>query len=133
MLAGLTVLLLFQCAGEVIVHALGLPFPGPVLGMLLLFLALALRGGDVPQDLADASHGILRHLSLLFLPAGVGVMLYWRTLSDSLAPIVVVLLVSTIVTIAVTALVVRALSRGDGTTAVTAPRAPDAAGAADRE
>jgi holin-like protein len=133
MLAGLTILLLFQCAGEVIVHALGLPFPGPVLGMLLLFLALALRGGDVPKDLADASHGILRHLSLLFLPAGVGVMLYWRTLSNSLAPIVVVLLVSTIVTIAVTALVVRALSRGDGTTAVPAPRAPDAAGAGDRQ
>jgi holin-like protein len=133
MLAGLTILLLFQCAGEVIVHALGLPFPGPVLGMLLLFLTLALRGGGVPKDLADAAHGILRHLSLLFLPAGVGVMLYWRTLSNSLAPIVVVLLVSTIVTIAVTALVVRALSRGDGATAAPAPNAPDAASAADPE
>jgi holin-like protein len=130
MLAGLTILLLFQCLGEVIVHALGLPFPGPVLGLLLLFLALSLRGGDVPKDLADAGHGILRHLSLLFLPAGVGVMLYWRTLSDSLAPIVVVLLVSTVVTIAVTALVVRALSRGDGTTAA---RAANAANAADRQ
>ena len=133
MLAGLTILLLFQCAGEVIVHALGLPFPGPVLGLLLLFLALVLRGGDVPKDLADAGHGILRHLSLLFLPAGVGVMLYWRTLSDSLAPIVVVLLVSTIVTIAVTALVVRALSRDDGTMAAPAATAPDPASAADPE
>lgn len=113
MLAGLTILLLFQCAGEVIVHALGLPFPGPVLDMLLLFLALAIRGGDVPQDLADACHGILRHLSLLFLPAGVGVMLYYRALSDALAPILVVLLVSTIVTIAVTALVVGVLSPGN--------------------
>jgi len=110
MLAGLTILLLFQCAGEVIVHALGLPFPGPVLGMLLLLVALAARRKDVPQPLHNAGHGILRHLSLLFLPAGVGVMLYWRTLSGAWLSIVVVLVVSTLVTIAVTALVVRVLS-----------------------
>jgi len=110
MLAGLTLLLLFQCAGEVIVHALKLPFPGPVLGMLLLVLTLVVRGGEVPADLHTAGHGILRHLSLLFLPAGVGVMLYYRSLTESIGPIVVVLVVSTIATIAVTALVVDRLS-----------------------
>jgi holin-like protein len=106
MLAGLTLLLLFQCAGEVIVHALKLPFPGPVLGMLLLVLTLVARRRDVPPDLHDAGHGILRHLSLLFLPAGVGVMLYYRTLTEALGPVVIVVVVSTIATIAVTGLVV---------------------------
>jgi putative effector of murein hydrolase LrgA (UPF0299 family) len=113
MLAGLTVLLLFQCAGEVIVHFFKLPFPGPVLGMLLLAVTLLVRGRELPADLHAAGHGILRHLSLLFLPAGVGVMLYYRTLTPSLLPLLVVLVVSTLVTIAVTALVVRWLSRGE--------------------
>ena len=111
MLAGLTILLLFQCVGEVIVHGLKLPFPGPVLGLLLLMLFLVIRDGELPADLHSAGHGILRHLSLLFLPAGVGVMLYYRTLAGSLLPLLVIVIVSTIVTIAVTALVVRWLAR----------------------
>lgn len=113
MLAGLTILLLFQCAGEVIVHGLGLPFPGPVLGLLLLTVALLIRGRELPAELHAAGHGILRHLSLLFLPAGVGVMLYYRTLTGSLLPLLIVVVVSTVVTIAVTALVVRALARNE--------------------
>ena len=107
MLAGLTILLLFQCVGEVIVHGLKLPFPGPVLGLLLLMLFLVIRDRELPADLHSAGHGILRHLSLLFLPAGVGVMLYYRTLAGSLLPLFVIVIVS----IAVTALVVRWLAR----------------------
>ncbi|MGF1546609.1 MAG: LrgB family protein [Thiotrichales bacterium] len=40
MLGALTVLLVFQLVGEVVVQWLGLPVPGPVCGMLLLFVAL---------------------------------------------------------------------------------------------
>jgi len=111
MLAGITTLLLFQCAGEVLVRALKLPFPGPVLGMLLLLVALLVRGRTLPPALHEAGHGILRHLSLLFLPAGVGVMLYYRSLTASPVPMLIVLVVSTMATIAVTALVIQWLSR----------------------
>ena len=108
MLAAITALLVYQLVGEVIVQATGLPVPGPVVGMLLLFLSLALRGG-VPQRLQDTAQTLLSHLSLLFVPAGVGVMLHFHRLEAEWLPISVALVASTVITIGVTALVMRAL------------------------
>lgn len=106
MLGAITLLLLFQLAGEAIALFLALPVPGPVIGMGLLFAALALRGGPAP-DLRNTAQNLLQHLSLLFVPAGVGVMLHLQRLADEWLPIVVALVASTFVTIAVTALVLR--------------------------
>ncbi|TDR81454.1 CidA/LrgA family protein [Paludibacterium purpuratum] len=78
MLNALIWLLGYQIAGEAICRALSLPVPGPVLGMLLLFLTLCVRR-TVPDALRATVPGLLRHLSLLFIPAGVGVVL-WRSL-----------------------------------------------------
>ena len=108
MLAALTVLLVYQLIGEVTVVALRLPIPGPVVGMALLFVTLILRGG-VGDDLRETANGLLRHLSLLFVPAGVGVMAHLGRLSHEWLPITVSLVLSTLVTIAVTAVVMRAL------------------------
>lgn len=108
MIGALTLLLVFQLIGEVLAQGLSLPIPGPVIGMALLFLALALRGGP-STDLRNTSQGLLQHLSLLFVPAGTGVMLHFQRMSDEWLPLLVSLLVSTAVTIAVTALVLRML------------------------
>ncbi|MBS1300976.1 CidA/LrgA family protein [Loktanella sp. SALINAS62] len=72
MIQHLTILLAFQLLGEAISRAAGLPLPGPVLGMALLFLALL----GVPRlaAIASTAQGLLAHLSLLFVPAGVGVV-----------------------------------------------------------
>lgn len=110
LLAAITLLLLFQLAGEAIVVFLALPIPGPVIGMGLLFAVLAWRGGP-SVDLRETARGLLQHLSLLFVPAGVGVMLHWQRMADEWLPIVVSLVASTFVTIAVTAWVLRALIR----------------------
>lgn len=110
MLGAFTLLLVYQLAGEVIVQLTGLPVPGPVVGMLLLFVTLAGRGG-APQWLRDTCNGLLAHLSLLFVPAGVGVLLHFQRLGAEWLPIVVALVASTVLTIAVTALVMRALQR----------------------
>src|SRR5712692_7730593 len=67
MLGALTILLVFQFLGEAIAHGLDLPIPGPVIGFALLFLALLARGG-IPDDLRTTATGLLRHLSLLFVP-----------------------------------------------------------------
>jgi holin-like protein len=101
-------LLLFQLAGEAIALLFALPIPGPVIGMGLLFATLAWRGGPSPE-LRNTAQNLLQHLSLLFVPAGVGVMLHLQRMADEWLPIVVALVVSTFVTIAVTALVLRAL------------------------
>jgi holin-like protein len=110
MLGALTLLLVYQLAGEVIVQLAGLPVPGPVVGMLLLFLTLAWRG-RAPLELRSTSQALLSHLSLLFVPAGVGVMLHFGRLGAEWLPIAAALLLSTVATIVVTALVMRGLQK----------------------
>ncbi len=106
----LTLLLVCQLAGEVIARATGLPVPGPVIGMALLFAGLALRGA-VPDGLQATAGGLLRHLALLFVPAGVGIMAHLSLLADEGWPILAALLGSTVITIAVTAGLMQLLSR----------------------
>lgn len=106
MLAAITLLLLFQLAGEAIALFFALPVPGPVIGMGLLFAALALRGGP-STALRGTAQNLLQHLSLLFVPAGVGVMLHIQRIADEWLPIVVALVASTFAAILVTALVLR--------------------------
>lgn len=110
LLSGFTWLLLFQCAGEAVVQLAGLPIPGPVAGMALLFAALLARG-RAPAALDVAADGLAKHLSLLFVPAGVGVMLHVARVADEWLPIVVALAVSTVLAIAVTAVVFQRLAQ----------------------
>ncbi len=110
MLAAITLLLVYQLLGEVVALAFGLPVPGPVIGFAALFATLVARGA-VNEELRETANGLLAHLSLLFVPAGVGVMAHLTRLRDEWLPIVAALVVSTAVTIAVTALVMRGLMR----------------------
>lgn len=112
MLGTLTILLLCQLAGELIARLAHLPVPGPVLGMLFLFAGLLLRGG-VPGAMQDTAGGMLRHLSLLFIPAGVGVMTHMDRLGAEALPVIVALFGSTLLGVAVTAKVMAALLRRD--------------------
>ena len=110
MLGALTILLVYQLVGEVVVQLARLPVPGPVVGMLLLFVSLWVRG-RIAEPLRDTANGILQHLSLLFVPAGVGVMVHFARVSGEWLPIVVAVLGSTALAIAVSALVMQALMR----------------------
>jgi len=111
--AALTILLGCQLAGEVIVRALGVPVPGPVLGMVLLCAMLALRG-STPASLYSTANGLLAHLSLLFVPAGVGVMIHLHHIGNEIVAIMVALILSTALTIAVTAVVFRLVAKLTG-------------------
>lgn len=113
MLPALTTLLVYQLIGEVLVLLTALPVPGPVIGMLLLFLTLSARG-ELPPQLRDTANGVLQHLSLLFVPAGVGVMVHYARVADELPAIALSVVASTVLAIAVTALVMnRLMPRGD--------------------
>lgn len=103
LLAGVTWLLLFQCAGEALVWFGAMPIPGPVAGMALLLAALLVRG-RAPESMKVAADGLARHLSLLFVPAGAGVMLHVAQIEAEWVPIVVALGVSTVLAIATAAL-----------------------------
>lgn len=117
MLHTLATLLVFQALGEAISFALGAPIPGPVIGMALLLGYLMLQD-DAASRLRPVSVELLRHLSLLFVPAGVGLMLHASRLASEWLPIFVALVASTALAIAVTALVIewtrRRLGGDDG-------------------
>ena len=126
MIASLSLILLCQLAGEVFVRGLSLPMPGPVVGLMLLLLLLLardrfavlargpLQGGGVE----NASRGLLAHLSLLFVPAGVGVVQKLDLIAEHGIAIVAVLAVSVVVTLLVTVatflLASRLMARGTG-------------------
>lgn len=73
MIAAFLALLLFQLAGEWLTHTLSLPIPGAVVGMALLLIAL-FAFPSLHGRLQALAHGLLRNLSIFFIPAGVGVM-----------------------------------------------------------
>ena len=102
-LRGLAWLLAFQSAGELLSRALSLPFPGPVVGMLLLLVAL--RWHVVREPVAVCADFLLSHLSLLFVPVGVGVMVHLDLLSRFGGRMLGVLVLSTLIGLGVTALV----------------------------
>lgn len=112
MLESLAVLLLCQLIGELIVLYLGIPVPGPVVGMLLLFIGLMIRG-NIPEPLAKMANGLLEQLSLLFVPAGVGVMTHLTLLGKQWLPLTASLVISTLLTIAVTGLLMQKLANKD--------------------
>lgn len=103
MLLCFIILLAFQFLGEMLTRFLGLPIPGPVIGMMLLFFTLI----QFPRLLAKLEHAamaMLQHLSLLFIPAGVGIMVSVSQIGDHWLAILVSMVASTVLTMVVTAL-----------------------------
>ena len=113
MLAAFTILLLFQCLGEGIVFILHLPLPGPVAGMLLLMAALVIWPA-LQQRIEEAANTLLSHLSLLFVPAGAGIVATASSGSGHWLAIVVSVVASTVLAMAVTGLVLRGIGKGEG-------------------
>lgn len=94
-----------QSLGELLSRGLALPFPGPVVGMLLLLVALKLPW--VREPVAACAGFLLSHLSLLFVPVGVGVMTHLGLLGQYGVRMLVVIVLSTWIGLAVTALVLK--------------------------
>ncbi len=111
MINGLMWLMACQLVGEVIVRLLDVPVPGPVVGMVVLFALLQLRRSGDDATVVRAAEGLLRHLQLLFIPAGVGVIVYLDAIRDNAVPIVGAMLISWFVGLALVAWTVVALER----------------------
>ena len=105
-LNGITILLIYQLVGEATVLYLKLPVPGPVMGMVLLFITLLIRN-CTPESLDTASSALLSHLPLLFVPAGVGMMVHFQRIGNEWLPISLAIILSTVVTLVLTALIMQ--------------------------
>ncbi|MET3892035.1 holin-like protein [Bosea sp. OAE506] len=107
MILALTLLLACQLAGEALARLFALPVPGPVIGLALLFLGLRWRPSAALEGapLATVAGVLLAHLSLLFVPAGTGIVRHAGSLLAHGPGLIAALLVSTALTLAVTAFV----------------------------
>lgn len=125
MIASLSLILLCQLAGEAFVRGLALPMPGPVVGLMILLVLLLARdrfavlehGPLQSEAVESASHGLLANLSLLFVPAGVGVVQRLDLIVDHgiafLGVLVISVLMTLVVTVATFIVASRLLSRGE--------------------
>jgi holin-like protein len=111
LLPAFTILLAFQCLGEALVFLSGFPVPGPVAGMLLL-LATLVAWPRLHDTVEQGANELLRHLSLLFVPAGVGIVVAASTVGGHWVAVVTGVLVSTLATLALTGLVLKASGMG---------------------
>ena len=118
-LQGLAWLLICQSAGEALARLAHLRPPGPVLGLLLLIALL--QWPAVRAPVGAAADALLAHLSLLFVPVGVGVMTHLGLLQQYGWQILLAISLSTWVGLAVTAGVLKALLRPAAGTPSTAP------------
>jgi putative effector of murein hydrolase LrgA (UPF0299 family) len=130
MIVGLTLILAIQLLGEVLARVTGIPVPGPVIGMGLLLVFLAVRdrfaqgaARILPRPLVDGQlegtgRGLLANLSLMFVPAGAGIVGRLDVLAANGTALAVIVVVSTLTTLAATALtfvwVARRLRPGEG-------------------
>lgn len=94
--------------GEWVVNLTGVPLPGALLGMLLLLGILLLRQRS-PGAVARVAQPLLGHMSLLFVPAVVGVMLFWPEVRQNLGGIVLALVVTTVISMGFTAWIAQRL------------------------
>ena len=111
MIGGLTIILICQLIGELIATLLQLPVPGPVMGMILLFVGCLIRDQEPPENLQTAADGLLKYLALMFVPAGTGIVAYLTLIQAEWVPITVSLIGSTVITLAVTGAVLQWLGR----------------------
>ncbi|WP_136685174.1 CidA/LrgA family protein [Falsirhodobacter xinxiangensis] len=113
MIHALLLLLACQLVGEVTSRALGLPLPGPVLGMLLM-LGILVTVPKASALMRPVAGFILANLSLLFVPAGVGVVAYLGVLRQDGLAILLAVALSTVAAIVVGALAFTAVARMTG-------------------
>lgn len=108
-LRGMAWLLVFQSIGEALSRGLALPLPGPVVGLVLLLAGL--RFAAVREPVAECANFVLAHLSLLFIPVGVGVMTHLALLGQYGGRMLFVIVLSTWIGLAVTVLVLHAFEQ----------------------
>ena len=121
-LTGFTLLLLLQTIGEILVRLLSLDVPGPVVGLLLLLASLPLLPA-LERPVGESADLLLAHLSLLFVPAGVGVIAHLGRLDGAFLGVAATILISTVAGLLVTALVLQFLLRRGGVVPVERPEA----------
>ncbi len=108
LLQGFALLLTLQWISTEIIALLGIPFPPPLLGMLILTTLLC-TGVVKEKYINDICVALIDKMALLFLPAGVSMILYLDVIKAELLPISLTLVISSLIILTSTALVLEML------------------------
>lgn len=106
MVRALTILIVYQLVGTVLQQGIGLPIPGPVIGLVMALLWF-LKFGPPGEDLRQTAQGLLKYLGLLFVPAGVGVVNELGVLKQNALAIIVSITISTALGLLVTGVIMQ--------------------------
>lgn len=110
MLGGLAILFVFLAIGDALSALAKIPIPGSVIGMVLL--AVSLKAGIVKLEAVQgAAEALTDNLSLLFVPAGAGLILYFDLIGRSWLPLLTAYLVSTFLVLAAVGLLQQRLDK----------------------
>ena len=108
MIDGLLILLFFQFLGEILIRLTGIPLPASVVGMVLLLVALLLNT-PFTQRVAPAAGALIKHISLLIFPLGVGIVLQWHRYEDYALALAVAVVIGTILSMLLVTLMLKKL------------------------
>tara|TARA_B100001093_G_scaffold67684_1_gene57754 strand:+ start:1104 stop:1475 length:372 start_codon:yes stop_codon:yes gene_type:complete len=111
MLNSIFIILLFQLIGEFIQKVFELSIPGPVIGLIFLLSVMLIIKKINKQytcfetKLVNYAENLLTYLPLLFIPVGVGVVMHLSLLEENLVPVILVIIIGTLLTLALTGFV----------------------------
>ena len=118
MLRAIFVIFFFQLLGETLKKFFEMRIPGPVIGLILLLITLIFLKrfkmsvvNNLKTDVINTSNYILSYLSLLFVPIGVGVVMHLSYLENNLFKVLIIVFISTILTISLTAYLMEKINK----------------------
>lgn len=104
------IIILFLCLGSILSSLIDFPIPDTVFGMILLFLALNFKIVKL-KDVEDTGNHLIGLISLFLVPSSVSFISIYESISGDLFKIFAIVIISTIITMSVTALTVNALRK----------------------
>ena len=120
MLKGVFFIFFFQLIGEVVQQYFVLLIPGPVVGLILLLMTLICTQGltssaigTLSTSIFQSADGILRYLSLLFIPIGVGVIMHLQYLENNILRVMAIILIGTVTSLGLTAVLFERLTKNN--------------------
>jgi holin-like protein len=102
----------YLCAGEIIIRLTGWPIPGPMVGLVLMLCDFSFNG-RADREVEQIFDGVSKHLAILFVPAGAGVIAYGAILNNGLPLILIAIIIGTTVTMVITAFLFQLIHRSD--------------------
>jgi holin-like protein len=118
MLRSIFIIFFYQLLGEAVKKIFEIRIPGPVIGLILLLVSLILLNklktrfvNNLKKEVADTSTYLLKYLSFLFVPIGVGVVMHFSYLENNLSKVLFIIFVSTILTISITAFLMEKINK----------------------